>query len=232
MVFSYISTESGTIALMNKLNQRGMMNSMVIPVIGLSIVALALLGMVIYLGAQLDEAENGRDEFAATAVKEARSDIESDLQAKFTEKEKEPFTDFETDTVLGGINLKYPKTWSVSMLQDTNDDPQIDAYFHPEVIRIDNEDTRSYAMRLQLVVDPYSEVLEDFSSDIEDGLIKTKAVTFNGIEGVRLDGQLDEVDRGAMIILPLRDKTIMVWTESRDFLSDFEKVMTSFSFNP
>lgn len=217
---------------MTKLNNQGSVGAGVIPIAGLGLLVAVLLGIVIVLFVQLDEAKDEREQYAAEVVTNKEADIKAELQAEFDEKEKDPFEDFETDPVLGDVKFRYPKTWSVSMLQDPASDPQIDAYFHPNAIRVDAADTRSYALRVQLVLEPYSEVVEGFSSDIEEGLLKTKAVTFNGVEGIRLDGQLDEVDRGAKVVLPFRDKTIMVWTESRDFLNDFEKVMGSFSFNP
>jgi len=217
---------------MAELDHRGIANPGLIPIIGLGLLSFLLLVTSGVLFVQLDKAKSEREDYAKQVMAENETQVKAKLQAEFDEKEKDPFKDFETDAVLGDIKFRYPKTWSVSMNQDAASDPQIDAYFNPNVIRTDAEDTRSYALRVQLVGDSYSEVVDDLSSDIEDGLITTKAVTFNGIEGIRVDGQLDEVDRGAKVILPLRDKTVMIWTESRDFLDDFEKVMTSFTFNP
>ena len=78
----------------------------------------------------------------------------------------------------------------------------------------------------------YSEAVSPYLGLVQEGKLKSKAVVFNGAEGLRLDGQLSEEDRGSMIILPIRDKTMLFWTESPDFVDDFNTMLETFKFNP
>ena len=220
--------------LMNELSkdQRGISNSLTIPLIGIGILAFGLLASTIYLFTELDGAKNERDEFATAQVEKASDSFEKDIEAKYFQKEKEPFLDFDGPELLGGITFKYPKTWSVMVEQSVSDNEQINAYLHPGIIRFDDESSRSYALRMQLIKDTYSAALEPYIDLVKEGKLKSKAVVFNGTEGVRLDGQLSEEDRGSMVILPLRDKTMKFWTESPDFIDDYNTILETFLFNP
>ena len=212
-------------------DQRGITNQSIIMMAGAGFVIIVLIGLNIYAFSQLKDARVNRDRYAADIVAEAKDDYESELQAKFIQKEKEPYLDFDGPDLLGGISFKYPKIWSGSLDQTVQGSEQINAYFHPGIVRTDNENERSYAFRLQLINSPYSDELRPYLSIIKKGEVKVKAVTFNDTEGVRLDGQLEDVDRGSMVILPLRDKTLKIWTESEDFLADFDTLLESFKFN-
>jgi hypothetical protein len=48
-----------------------------------------------------------------------------------------------------------------------------------------------------------------------------------------LSGQIAQQQKGTMVILPLRDKTLEVWTESDAYLSDFKNyVLPNLTFSP
>ncbi|MBP9131757.1 hypothetical protein KBF61_01350 [Candidatus Saccharibacteria bacterium] len=213
-------------------NQQGISNSLTIPLIGIGILTFALLATTIFLFLELDKAKNKRDEFATAAVEKASDSYKKGIDAKYFQKEKEPFLDFDGPELLGGITFKYPKTWSVLVKQNVSSTEQIDAYLHPSIIRFDEESSRSYALRLQLLKTTYSEAVSPYLGLVQEGKLKSKAVVFNGAEGLRLDGQLSEEDRGSMIILPIRDKTMLFWTESPDFVDDFNTMLETFKFNP
>jgi len=216
----------------NRLDQRGIANALTIPLIGLGILVVILLVVLVYSLSQLSTARSQREEYAQTEVKEARDAIRAELQKEFDVKEKLPFLDYEGPDLLGGIKFQYPKTWSAAVEQSENSSIQLDGYFHPGVIRTDNEQGRSYALRLQLINSPYSQEVRRYQNSIKNGELKSRAVTFVQTEGVRLDGQLETVDKGSMVILPLRDKTLKIWTESPDFLADYNKILETFTFNP
>jgi hypothetical protein len=53
------------------------------------------------------------------------------------------------------------------------------------------------------------------------------------VVGSRVDGSITPQKQGSMIILPVRDKTLEVWTESTSFLDDFNKnILPNMSFSP
>ena len=60
---------------------------------------------------------------------------------------------------------------------------------------------------------------------IKKGDLKTKSVQVSGVTGTRLDGFFKKDQEGSMVIFPLRDKTLRVWTESKEFRGDFDNIV-------
>jgi hypothetical protein len=53
------------------------------------------------------------------------------------------------------------------------------------------------------------------------------------VVGSRIDGEISQKKQGAMIVMPMRDKTLRLWTESRDYVADFDNIiLPGFSFSP
>ncbi len=51
--------------------------------------------------------------------------------------------------------------------------------------------------------------------------------------GSRVDGQITQNKQGTMILVPLRDKTLEVSTESGQYQKDFETyILPNFTFSP
>ena len=79
--------------LMNKLSkdQRGISNSLTIPLIGIGVLAFGLLASTIYLFTELDGAKNKRDEFATAQVEKASASFEKNIEVKYFKKKKKHF---------------------------------------------------------------------------------------------------------------------------------------------
>jgi len=59
--------------------------------------------------------------------------------------------------------------------------------------------------------------------------------TTNVVAGTYLNGQINQHDqdqRGAMVVIKVRDKTLQIYTESNDYLNDFNQVLSSLTFAP
>jgi len=85
--------------------------------------------------------------------------------------------------------------------------------------------------------------VHQYDSDITSGKLTSKAYIPSKLNkatsvtpGIRLDGKFSDSQEdktGSMVILAVRDKTLKVYTESADFLPDFNNVvLTSLTFSP
>ncbi|MEK7096314.1 MAG: hypothetical protein AAB896_03435, partial [Patescibacteria group bacterium] len=132
----------------------------------------------------------------------------------------------------------YPKTWSGYVDESVSSQP-INGYFHPAIVP-GLQSKAAYALRVELVDTDYSSVLGQHDSEIKDGSTKASAyippkmVAVTNVQpGIRLDGVLDSSTSGSMIIIKVRDKTLQVYTQSNDFLNDFNNtILTSLTFAP
>ena len=165
----------------------------------------------------------------------AKKQTETVKDNEFAEASKSPVKVYQASSTFGSVSFEYPKTYSAYVI-DKGSSSTVDGYFHPNVVPYIDDTAVSFGLRFKVVSESYASVLKSFDTYIKGG--KTKVSAFRAAKvqqtlGTRVDGQLTSRKQGSMIILPLRDKTIEIWTESNDYLADFNKyVVPSISFVP
>src|SRR5205823_6411038 len=110
----------------------------------------------------------------------------------------------------------------------------VNGYFYPDYIP-GLQDT-SFALRVQVVSSSYASQMQSFSNAVTTGKVKVTAFTATkmpGVLGSRVDGIILGTKQGTMVLFPLRDKTIKIWTEADSFKADFlNNVLPSVTFSP
>lgn len=218
-------------------NQDGSLVSFVV----IFILALALLGTAIFAGwayTGRQDYKNNSDKKAEAAVENAKKVQAADLEKQFTEKEKLPNSTYKGSTTYGTVTFDYPKTWSGYVDESSTSQP-INGYFHPAVVP-GLQSKAAYALRVELVNTDYSSILKQHDGQIKDGTAKASAYVppklvgvANVQPGTKLDGALDQDTNGSMVIIKVRDKTLQIYTESNDFVNDFNNtILPSLAFAP
>ncbi len=216
---------------MRKLNQSGEVNPFLVSTIALAVLLIASLVFGISVQGKYSDAKNNVDDKVSTAVSKAESDQKKKLDAEFFEKEKQPLVTYESPATLGTIKVSYPKTWS-AYVEELDGQTQINGYFHPKFVPSPQKKIK-YALRLQLKDAKYAAELQTWADNVKRGDLKASPVEVSGASGTRYDGKIDSDKQGAMVILPIRDKTIIVWSESPDYVADFNDIiLKNFSFVP
>lgn len=207
----------------------------------ITLVALLLLslgfGIWAFMGRQ--DYKNKSDQKAAAAVEKAKKEQAIQLNAQFAEQSKSPYKVFSGSPTYGSISFNYPKTWSAYV--DTNGSQPINGYFHPDQVPGLQSKT-AFALRLELVDTDYTQVVGQFNSKIKTGVVKAKAYLppkLNGVANVQpgtmLSGQVgsEKTQQGTMLVIKVRDKTLLISTLSNSFLKDFsDAVLASLNFSP
>lgn len=213
----------------------------ILPVITIIILAALLIGTAIFAYATVNsrnQYKNESDRLSAIAVTAAKKQQAIDLQKKFDEDIKKPYKSFKGPIALGSINFQYPKTWSAYVDQSDNGQP-INGYFYPDIIPGLQSGT-AYALRVELVGDDYSQVLQQFDSQIKDGTVKASAYkppkmvdVANVQVGTLLRGNITDDFQGIMVVIKVRDKTLQISTQTNTFAPDFTNiVLKNLTFNP
>jgi hypothetical protein len=207
----------------------------------LALLLVAALGFGGWAYSKMLDYKNNSDKKAAAAVVNSKKQITADLQAQFDEQSKSPNKTFHGPPTYGTITFNYPKTWS-GYVDSSNSTEPIDGYFHPDVVPGTQSKT-AYALRVELLSTDYSDVLGTFDGDIGQGKLTSRAYippkmqgAANVTAGVYLSGQInsnDQTQRGNMVVLKVRDKTLEIYSESNTFADDFNKtILGSLVFNP
>lgn len=203
----------------------------------LGVAFLVALVFGIWASAGKSDYKNNSDNKSAIAVEKALAAQKLILQAQYNEQSKLPYKTYKGDPTYGSVTFEYPKTYSGYVYSASSTQP-VDSYFYPDVVPGGNNSTTAFALRVELINQDYASVLSGFDSQIRTGTLTSKAyvppkmVALNIQPGVRLDGGISQSKQGAMVILKVRDKTLKVYTESTDFMTDYNNVLASLTFTP
>ena len=186
---------------------------------------------------QMQDYKNNADKKSAVAVAAANAEQKKTLDAEYAEKEKSPFTSYTSPSQFGSVKLVYPKTWSAYVSEGNATSNPVDGFFNPAFVPDVAGDKNSYILRVQVSSTPYQATVNSYADKVKQGKITVTAFKPEQVKdatpGVRLDGQINNTKSGAMVILPLRDKTLKIWTENPNALNDFNNtVLKNLTYSP
>lgn len=208
-------------------------------IVPLAILSILLVGSVAfgawaYMGRQ--DYKTNVDAKVAAAIDVAKQQEAAIKDAEFVQKEKLPLRAYTGPAAYGSVTIKYPKTWSAYVADSGNSSPFVDGYFYPGVVPDIRGQNSAFAVRVQVVQESYSTVLNNLNNFVTQGKAKAapyKAPNVPTVIGVRVDGQIATQKTGSVVVLPLRNMTLEIWTEASQFQDDFNNnILPNFSFAP
>lgn len=215
-------------------DERGTANTLLIPLILTIVLLVAVSIFAVWAFMSRQDYKENADEKITAAVTIAKKQTAADKDKLFAEAEKLPLTNYQGPDALGSILVKYPKTWSAYVDDTGKGSSPLDAYFHPTTVPGVSSKT-SYALRVQVLERSFSDELKSFDSQVKAGKASSKpyeAVNVPGVIGARIEGEIASKQQGIVILLPLRDKTIKIYTMSNLYYNDFNNnILPNFKFS-
>lgn len=202
----------------------------------LLLLAAIAFGVWAYMGRQ--DYKHNVDAKIAQAVTIAKQQEATAKDAAFAQAEKLPLTTYTGPSAYGSITVSYPRTWSGYVASSSNGGVPLDVYFYPGVVPSVQAQDSVYALRIRVDSISYSSELTMLNGYMKAGQLSAAPYSLPRVPdvvGVRFDGQIvpGKPLVGSMIVLPLRDKTLEIWTESPEFLNDFNKsILPNLVFSP
>ncbi len=213
-------------------NQSGQINILLIPLIFSVIFFFGAVGFGVWAYMERQDYKDHSDKKSASAVGVAVKKANSDKDNEFLEREKEPLKGYTGPESLGTISLKYPKTWS--MFVDQNNDRGMTVLANRDIVTGGNE--ASQMLKIEVVQQAYDQVIRGYDSQVKNKKLTAVAYALPKMPkevGMRFDGAITPSRQGAAVVLPLRDKTIKISTETTDGLKDFNGIiLPNFQFQP
>ena len=207
-----------------------------IVIIALSLVSLTFIGLFIWMFMLYNGAKTDVDGQVADAVVAAVDDNTTKLESEFAEREKYPFQTFAGPADYGALTFEYPQTWSVYVARDARNGGDFEAYFNPiEVYEVSNETIDS--LRLAIRDRAFDDVVGGYQRELEGDQPKMRleSVTIGkdkNITANRYTGQIPGTEHnGIVVIFKIRDKTVIMQTDSMSFQKDFDTLLSSVRFN-
>lgn len=213
-----------------RINEKGEVNGLLISTIALGILLVGSLIFGIWSYVQYVDQKSAVDakiEAAKTAAKQEQSDEDD---KKFAERAKEPNIEFVGPENYGRVTFDYPKTWSAFDKNNVSSGGKYEAFLNPVIVPPINA-KQQYSLRVTIEEKDYDRVIAQYEGLVKKGDLRTSAVTANGQNGTRLDGNFSKDIRGAAVIFRIRDKTLIIQTDADIFKPDFEKLIPTIKFN-
>jgi multidrug efflux pump subunit AcrA (membrane-fusion protein) len=216
--------------------QRGTLDVLLIPVILLALLFIGTAAFGFWAFSSRQNYKNNANQMATTAVNSAVQQTESNDSAKYAQESKYPLQTFTGPSSFASISFKYPKTWSAYVVQESSSSTPINGYFYPGIVPDVTNPSNAYALRVQLLEESYSDVLQQYAGQVNSGALTDAQYTapkLPNVIGSKLQGQISSDKRGTMVILPVLNMTLEIWTESSQFQSDFaNSVLSNLTFQP
>ena len=206
-----------------------------------TVLLVAAIGFGAWAFTSRQDYKNNTDAKIATAVAAAKKQESAAKDKAFAEELKNPLQTYTGPSAYGSIVLKYPKTWN-SYILDTSSSgggTPIDAYFHPTSVPSIQDSNSVFSLRLKVLSQSYSQTVSGLTSGTDSSGVTTTVKPYAlpkvpKAVGVKVTGAIPNSSKtGTMVILPVRSQTIEIWTETNQYLNDFNKyILPNFSFSP
>ncbi|MBR3139134.1 hypothetical protein IKG38_03980 [Candidatus Saccharibacteria bacterium] len=215
----------------------GLIKTIIIVIV--SLIAATFIGLFIWAFLQYDEARTDVDGQIATAVAIATDKQHAKDEADRLETEKYPYRSFSGPIDYGQLSFEFPKTWNVYIAKDASSGGDFEAYLNPgQVDPISN--TTINALRVSILNKSFEDVTKNYERYLtsKEKTLSLESVTVNtATEGQettanKYTGKIPNTDlNGIILIFRIRDKTVLLRTDSLLFEADFNKLIETITFN-
>lgn len=201
---------------------RGLLLAFILTLCGLIVTGI----FAVWAFSSMQDYKTNSDKKVAAATQKAIEETGSAKDKEYTEKMKSPYRIYKGSETYGSVTLTYPATWSAYVDEKGGASP-IDGYFNPNFVPGITSQS-PFALRMQVSALKYDDYIRQMDSRLKTGTVKAsayRAPKVPSVLGTRFDGDIDTNKKGSLIALPLRDKTLLVWTESASTQSDFNSIV-------
>lgn len=216
-------------------NHAGSINVLLIPLILIILLLMGVSGFGLWSYSEMQKYKFETDKIVATKVEIAKKETATEKDKEFSEKEKDPLKYYKGPEQFGGVTIKFPKTWSGYVDDSGKGTNPVDGYFQPMVVP-NVQSGNNYALRLQVVSRNFNDEAKSYDNLVKTGRVKSSMYSnpnIPNVVGLKFEGDLTNNQKGIAVILPLRDKTVKLWTEADQYYEDYNKyILPNFTFTP
>lgn len=217
---------------------RGEINILLIPFIFLLLFFIAAAGFGLWAYSSREDYRTHTDQKVAAAVKVAKEEEGIVKDKEHAEADKQPLKTYAGPEESGSLRISYPKTWSGYVDTAGNSNQPLDGFFQPGVVPSISDQSSVFALRVQVINQSYSSIVTQLNNGVTNNKMTAVPYAFPkvpNVVGIRYDGQIQQNEKtnGSMVVVPLRDKTLQVWTESPIYINDFNNnILPNLTFSP
>lgn len=211
--------------------ESGSVSMLLIATIVLGLLTAGGIAGTVYYYMNYNEQKTNVDQKISLAEAKAQKTQADTDEAKFNERDKQPFRQFVGPNDYGRLTFQYPKTWSVFVYKDVvNSGDTYQAYLNPVSVPPIST-VQQYALRVTIQTADFSTILSAYNGLVKTGALQQSTVTIGSVAATRLDGAFNTNVHGSLVIFKIRDKTVTIQTDATTFKSDFDALISTIKFN-
>jgi len=192
----------------------------------MSIVAIVFIWLFVQKSIEYKTLSDNIDTQINSAKAVAIAENTTELEKQFEEREKSPYEEFTGPEDYGRFSFKYPRTWSVYIAKDAANGGDFEAYLNPKEVLPVSSSTIN-ALRVRIRDESFDSVVKSYESSLKNGKLTLKTDTVGGVLANIYTGEIASDMRGAIMVLKVRDKTVILQTDAETFLDDFYRILQS-----
>ena len=210
-----------------------------IAIIIISLIAVTFIGLFIWMFTRYNDASSDLEYKIDTAVAEAKDEQHAKDEAEYIIREKNPYKTFAGPEDYGQLTFQYPKTWSVYVESDASSGGDFKAYFNPIQVNAVGKDTIN-ALRVTVRNASFDSVVNEYKRYVEgkDPTLTVESINIGDTDkGFEVpanfySGNIPGTDlNGFIVTFKIRDKTVILQTDSVLFENDFRALLGTIVFN-
>jgi len=203
----------------------------IIAIVILSLMSVAFIGLFIWKNSQYVEVQTDVDGKIAVAVAEAKDEQALKDEEEFAEREKYPYRTFSGPADYGQLTFEYPKTWSVYIADNAANGGDFRAFLNPIEVEAESNET-IYALRVEILDKAFDDVVKNYQKSVEKGEMSLEVINIADAVANKYTGKLPNTEMsGYIVVFKIRDKTVVLRTDSVLFTDDFNRVLSTITFN-
>jgi len=217
---------------MRKLDERGAVNSLLFPFVLVLLLFLGAAAFGIWAFAGRQDFRNNVVAKIATAQAATKIATQAADQKTYAEASKYPLRSYTGPSSLGGVTVSFPKTWSAFVQDDdSKSNTPINGYFQPNIVPDIGSST--FAFRMQLTTTPYAQQMAGYDAGVKQGTLVVAPYSLPKVPSVSGSIMTNTDGTGVTVVLPVRNMTLILWTEQPSEINDFTKIiLPNASFAP
>lgn len=208
-------------------NRRNVIETVILVIV--SLIAVTFIGLFIWKYLEWDNVKTDVDGQIDAAIAVAVSENTTTLENEFVEREKYPYKSFMGPADYGSVSFEYPKTWNLYVAKDASNGGNYEAYFNPgEVLPVSA--TTINALRFTIQDKAFDNVAKTYESSVKSGKLAMVTRNIGGVVANVYEGDITNNIRGIVTIFKVRDKTVVIQTDSELFKDEYYKLLDTVSF--
>jgi hypothetical protein len=192
-----------------------------------TLTALSIYGMV-----SSSQARSALNHAREKAYQAGQQDQKAEDEERFRIASQSPYRSYSAPGIYGGFEIKFPKNWSGHVVENEGGSPQVQLTLHPNFVKqVANQDN-AYAARVQLSRTNHDQIVKQRQNEVKAGRMKQQSVSVAGIPSTRFEGKFDNKHDGVTVLVPVRDKTVIISTDDKKYLPEFDQILAQSKIVP